>query len=276
MSKNRQNRHDRKRQHRKDFSNGRDRTTPPQDQRSAYPKSRDALRADADRRAQIAGIKPFPSIRPGAAFFSRIDPSIDIDLSPGAINTIQSPGLAANDMIRIMRELMDAQMMRQLIVPRHLIGIDFSLEPSRPDLHREMKVGEILAYRCWRLQHGLLRSVYMQDNWMPNEIMIGRGIDDWSERGVHAWKDLNSRQFNDYVRGYLEIKSDSYLAPRTPNPVVIVTGSVLLWGDVVEHEHGYRAEFAKINSIDWLYPNAMLMGRERETLAQLRNLYGVQ
>lgn len=276
MTKNRINKNDRKRQRRKDFSNGRDRQTPPQDQRSAYPKSRDALRADADRRAKIAGIKPFPSIRPGAAFFSGIDPSVDIDLSLGAVNTIQSPGLAANDMIRIMRDLMDAQMMRQLIAPRHFVGMDVILDPPRPSLHREMKVGEILAYRCWRLQHGLLRSVYMRDEWNPGEIMIGRGIDDWSERGVHAWKDLNSRQFNEYVRGYLEIKSDPWRAPITPTPAVIVTGSVLLWGDVVEHEHGYRAEFAKINSIDWLYPDAMLMGRERETLAQLRTLYGVQ
>lgn len=272
MNKNRINKNDRKRQRRKDFSHGRDWQTPPQDQRSAYPKSRDALRADADRRAAIAGIDPRPSatwrtINAGPSVIQIDIEAMDIDLSPGALNYVKGPNHQA--MMQIM-QLMNDKMMRSLF-----IGADFALEPSRPSLHREMKVGEILAYRCWRLRDGLLRSVYIQDVWHPDKIMEGRGIDDWSERGVHAWKDLNSRQFNDYVREYLGSSRDPWRAPVTPNPVVIVTGSVLLWGDVVEHEHGYRAEFAKINSIDWLYPDAMLMGRERETLAQLRNLYGV-
>lgn len=269
MSKSRQNKNDRKRQRRKDFSHGRDRQTPPQDQRSTYPKSSVALRADADRRAKLSGLcAPLPT-----ATWRTINagPGIDIDLSPGAFNSI----LSHADMMQVMRDLMDAQVNQLLFAQPGLvyIGSDFTI--SRPNLHREMKVGEILAYRCWRLSEGYLRSVYMRDEWNPSEIMEGRGIDDWSERGIHAWKDLNSRQFNDYVRGYLEVSRDPWRAPRTPNPVAIVTGSVLLWGDVVEHEHGYRAEFAKINSIDWLYPDATLMGRERETLAHLRNLYGV-
>lgn len=272
MTKNRINKNDRKRQRRKDPQHGRDRTTPPQDQRSTYPKSSLALRADADRRAKIAGIRtdlPKASWRAIGA-----DPSVDIDLSPGAMNYV--PGGKTAAIMRMMQDLMDAQMNQLMFVRPGFVYIGTDLAARPPSLHREMKVGEILAYRCWRYEAPILRSVYLHDIWRPHKIMIGRDIEDWSERGVHAWKDLNSRQFNDYVRGYLEVSRDPWRAPITATPAVIVTGSVLLWGDVVEHEHGYRAEFAKINSIDWLYPDATLMGRERETLAQLRNLYGVQ
>lgn len=53
------------------------------------------------------------------------------------------------------------------------------------------------------------------------------------------------------------------------------TGTVLLWGDIVEHERGYRAEFAKVRSIDWLYPDVDMMGREAIVLNDLRRTYGV-
>lgn len=33
---------------------------------------------------------------------------------------------------------------------------------------------------------------------------------------------------------------------RETRAPIIVTGSIYLWGDVVEHEHGYRGEFAKV------------------------------
>jgi hypothetical protein len=51
------------------------------------------------------------------------------------------------------------------------------------------------------------------------------------------------------------------------------TGTVFLWGDVVEHERGYRAEFARVRSIDWLYPDETMMGREAEVLGSLRRAY---
>jgi hypothetical protein len=55
----------------------------------------------------------------------------------------------------------------------------------------------------------------------------------------------------------------------------MVTGTVFLWGDVVEHERGWRAEFARVRSLDWLYPDETMMGREQEALDNLRRLYGV-
>lgn len=256
------NKNDRKRQRRKDFSNGRNRQTTPQDQRSTYPKSHHALRALADRRAKLAGIDP------------------DISTDPGPIVPIPSPSIDTIDVARMLEAMKDAITTQMLygISPAfrgmRLLNLDYPPAPC-PSLHREMKIGEITAYRCWRLEGCSLRSVYMHDIWAPNQIMEGREIEDWSERGIHAWKDLNSPKFNQYIRGYLNVRQDPWYQPGDDQATVIVTGTVLLWGDVVEHEHGYRAEFAKINSLDWLYPDASLMGRERETLANLRNLYGV-
>ena len=34
---------------------------------------------------------------------------------------------------------------------------------------------------------------------------------------------------------------------------VLVSGTIKMWGDVIEHERGYRAEFAKVNSIDVIF-----------------------
>lgn len=78
------------------------------------------------------------------------------------------------------------------------------------------------------------------------------------EYGVHAYK--TPEQATEYANSYLD-HPFSYIwlvwhrqmsgdkKPYTP-PQEFVVGSVLLWGEVVEHERGYRAEFAKIASLD--------------------------
>lgn len=265
--KSRQNKNDRKRQRRKEF-HGRDWQAYSSNQRSPYPKSSRSGRA----------LTSIP-----AATWRALN---SIDLSPGAINAYDPS--ASLDMVKVMQEMRDAmmqQMTSQVLyggaVTYRGIPIDELFKKYRPILKREMAVGEILAYRCWRLENNRLRSVYLHDVWQPSQVMIGRGLEDWDQRGVHAWKELNSKAFNEYVRDYLKTRSHpspwhSVFEREEATATVIVTGSVHLWGDVVEHEHGYRAEFAKIASIDWLYPNAELMGREREVLFNLRQDYGVR
>lgn len=88
-----------------------------------------------------------------------------------------------------------------------------------------IRAGEIRAWRCWRLHHGFLRSATAQAVWAPGEVMTG----DVSVAGVHAWK--------------TQSKALEYgLEGNSP----IIFGEVDLWGEVVEHEDGYRAEFAAI------------------------------
>lgn len=160
------------------------------------------------------------------------------------------------------------------------IGSDLAAEDP-PPLHREgIVAGEITGQRCWRVEQGFLRSVYQDDIWPPGQPMQGRELGDWDSRGIHAWKSNAAKEFFLYVRSYLNRAGDggmfgpSIMDCHETRPAM-VTGTVLLWGDVVEHERGWRAEFARVASLDWLYPDASMMGREAQTLDDLRRHYGL-
>ena len=70
--------------------------------------------------------------------------------------------------------------------------------------------------------------------------------------GVYAFKDRDVAMvqitvFADF-HGYINLRPDALL----------VGGEVYLWGEVAEHEAGYRAEYAAIKSLDWAGPGAHL------------------
>lgn len=164
--------------------------------------------------------------------------------------------------------------------------LDAMAEKPKPPLKRDgIIAGEIVGYRCWRVEKGLLRSVYQNDIWQPGQVLEGRELGDWDSRGIHAWKDAGSKHYHDYIRSYLNQEDDPFrkffvyfgprgieTEPRETRPAM-VTGTVFLWGDVVEHERGWRAEFARVRTLDWLYPDATMMGRERAALEELRRRY---
>lgn len=160
---------------------------------------------------------------------------------------------------------------------------DFESAPKPPLRRDAIIAGEIIGYRCWRIENNLLSSVYQSDIWLPRQVLEGREIGEWNSRGIHAWKDKGSKEYHDYIRGYLNPEYDPYtrmmiygnLSTEQDKPAML-TGTVFLWGDVVEHERGYRAEFARVRSLDWLYPDAEMMGREQEVLDELRQRYGVE
>lgn len=105
--------------------------------------------------------------------------------------------------------------------------------PAAPaPIKRETKVGEIIAWRCWRLTSNgkRLQSTYMNNTWLPDKPMRGDPKD--SSAGVHAAKDRSYAE--NFARGRGRI----------------VVGKVSLYGNIVEHEWGYRAEYAKVHSID--------------------------
>lgn len=116
-----------------------------------------------------------------------------------------------------------------------------------------ISAGEIIGHRAWRRKwYGLLRSMAVDKVWAPNEVMEGTPEDGI---GVHAFK-TQSEALSTYADDGL-----------------VAVGTVALWGTVIEHELGYRAEFGKIKSID------MVCGvgwwRERRLLRRLRQRYGV-
>jgi hypothetical protein len=96
-----------------------------------------------------------------------------------------------------------------------------------------IRAGEIVGYRCWHLNSdGLLYSMFRSDFvWRPGEIVEG----DVAEEGVHAFKDRLAVGSYGYTRN---------------NTRVVVSGTVYLWGEVIEHERGWRASKAAIASID--------------------------
>ena len=121
------------------------------------------------------------------------------------------------------------------------------------DLPTEIRPGEIIAWRAWMVRgHALglqLHSMAAGAEWMPGQPMTGdikRGL------GVHAWKTKEQAQAY-ALRG-------------------AVIGQVELWGQVIEHEDGYRAEYGAIKSLQ------RSSNRSYVTMKQLQELqarYGV-
>lgn len=91
-----------------------------------------------------------------------------------------------------------------------------------------ISAGEIIAWRCWKWRHGFLWSMATDAAWVPGETMTG----DVTHTGVHAWKE---------VRGAVEY--------AVGHSCLVIVGQIKLWGDVIEHERGYRAENGKVDSI---------------------------
>lgn len=108
----------------------------------------------------------------------------------------------------------------------------------------EIVAGEITGWRIWLLRGGMLRSVYVNHyTWPPGKALEaaemssriwGDGSGGLRVPGFHAYKSLPD--LHKYY-GYRWSRRDT------------VYGRVALWGDVVEHKLGYRAQFAKPLSI---------------------------
>jgi hypothetical protein len=141
----------------------------------------------------------------------------------------------------------------------------------------EIRAGEIVAWRAWARKRGTkyLTSVHMSDHiWMPGAV----NSCDFERRRGFPLRDLGFHAFKDITRaeaeywGYSQYNYDMFY------------GSVLLWGRVFEHEWGYRAEYAKIKSIDSMTmghdsifdrPVFLVKTRARHRLRKIRRLYGV-
>lgn len=131
----------------------------------------------------------------------------------------------------------------------------FDLEEQKKELAPEQTFGEITAFRVWRIRDstGLLTSSFRTEHtWKPQEVLQSHkkpepfdSVAAFSKKvGIHAWKSVF--EVSEYAAAFLDSWSDSwYDGVRGA-----VIGRVHLWGEVIEHERGYRAEFARIISID--------------------------
>lgn len=161
-----------------------------------------------------------------------------------------------------------------------------------------IRAGEIIAFRCWVLTkqaivegHHHLRSTYADCTWRPGEVV---GLDpeacpEWPAYAAFEGPDKLEERRKRYLRldphdqdgvrtGIHGFKSASWMMMEfspSHDPRIdkyLIYGTVALWGDVIEHQEGFRAEFGKINTLDQIDAG---LGHE-ETLDKLRKLYGVE
>src|SRR5262249_9610743 len=94
-----------------------------------------------------------------------------------------------------------------------------------------------------------LHSVLIVDYvWQPDDPASG----DIRTHGIYSFRDV-VRSTGDY--GY---------DPGLRGPLLF--GKVKIWGEIVEHEAGYRSEFGKIVSLDY---------GDRQLLEKFRKIYNV-
>jgi hypothetical protein len=127
-------------------------------------------------------------------------------------------------------------------------------KPANNPKHDGFRVGEIIAYRAWRVitsswlwsGDDRLHSVLMRDYvWHPDKPASG----DVRTHGIYSCRDV-TRSRQDYW----------YSAGSEP----LLFGKIKIWGEVIEHEEGYRSQFGKIESLDYGDP---------ELLEKFRKIY---
>jgi hypothetical protein len=103
----------------------------------------------------------------------------------------------------------------------------------------EIIAGEIIAWRCWRIVNdNTLRSIVAVYDWphdKPAQGDVEHGL------GVFAFKsaDIVDREY-----GYLRRDSNDWCI-----------GKIALWGDIIEHRDGYRAQFGRPFEFTEIYSN---------------------
>lgn len=122
---------------------------------------------------------------------------------------------------------------------------------SKPLESAGIKVGEIVGWRIWTIRGSYLGAYSAGHIWAPGENMEGN-VPDYGYEGIWSFK-----KKSDAIKKLLE------------NPSPHAFGSIKMWGDVIEHTIGYRAQFAKIISLDDVHPS------DKKLLQTLRENYGL-
>jgi hypothetical protein len=118
-------------------------------------------------------------------------------------------------------------------VPQSALGSGPSAPPHAPTTFKfeGIRAGEIIAWRGWVISGDELVSIVASARWISTGPMTG---DPAAGYGIHAYK------------GPHGVLLDGYVQKGMGQWVI---GEVALWGDVIEHEDGYRAEFARVHSL---------------------------
>lgn len=120
-------------------------------------------------------------------------------------------------------------------------------DPRTPIENTGIKVGEIIAWRMWSVRKGYLWSYSANRVWAPHEPMSENPdmMGDSSDCHIGIWS------FKEKSRAIQKMMEGGYLVgiPGLSEDHTVF-GSVKLWGKIIEHELGYRSQYASIVSID--------------------------
>lgn len=149
---------------------------------------------------------------------------------------------------------------------------------ARPREGARIVLGEITAYRAWwvrRFDDLCLCSLAHDYSWKPAKFPAPHASGNVDELlraeplrlfgGVFSFKNpLDAK-----------IEGASWLWWTHSNFALncIALGSISIWGEVCEHERGYRAQFARVQSLDCIIDRHSGLGHAGAALDRLRDLY---
>lgn len=120
--------------------------------------------------------------------------------------------------------------------------------------HADFLIGEIVGHRCWVRVDGVLHSPWSGTGWPNNEAVMARYGDMPPLRfhgsdGIYAYKtyeDLRTKVLtqNEKMDWLVQYWRSHYENFR------LEIGTILMWGTVMEHRDGWRAQHAAVRSID--------------------------
>jgi len=121
-----------------------------------------------------------------------------------------------------------------------------------------IRAGEIIGWRFWKLCNGLLHSVIVSYTWHPGVFERSSSKQGGFNPGYHAFRDKEQAK--------REASAHTYWTP-------FVIGSVAMWGEVIEHQHGWRSEYAAVRSIIKINGDIAFRSKQR-LLLDLGEKYG--
>ena len=127
-----------------------------------------------------------------------------------------------------------------------------------------IRAGEIIGWRYWKLFNGLLHSVFVSYTWRPG-VFERSSAEECEFKNYKYSENLGYHAFRDKEQAKREAFTH---APWSP----CVIGSVAMWGEVIEHEHGWRSEYAAVQSMTEIIGDISLWRREL-LLQELREKY---
>lgn len=130
-----------------------------------------------------------------------------------------------------------------------------------------IRLEPIEAYRCWWVDgYDRLKSVTAPITWVPGRVMRGDPSDGFGDLplGVYAYRScLHAIDLATTMTNHLS---------RLGEFSAVAVGRIRLWGDVVEHENGYRASHARIIELIDVFDKPLLTIAERAIEVRLSRL----